>query len=450
MQFTNEAPDNYQKLEAFLKEHQSVKFIRLQWIDYSNALRTRFVPVARCLQIAGGKDHVRLAQNSMLIPISTAPRIFSMSDHHETWTLCPDWSSLRLCGFHPNHATVMSFMNQDESETMFDKCPRALLVETLREVESAWASRVLIGFEIEFVLLDESNNIVTPMDRLDGYSRTAGLRAETLDLVEEIVGALEKSSIGIHHFHAEAYDQLEISLAPETALNAIDSLVLAQETIRTICVRRKLKATMAPKATLTGPSTGVHLHLSLNRQDGASKRDNTTLGNTDDFLAGILSHMGSLCAIGMANYDGYIRSVSDCAGKWIGWGTDNRDLPVRKVSNSHWEFRMMDSTANPYLFASALLLAAKDGIENNIEMTWKDCKLFPDLLDADGRASYGLNQSMPVSLKEALDCLRNDSGLGERIPHDLLKWFMSVKDKEVEEFAKMSDEQRRLRFLRYF
>ncbi|KAI1324909.1 glutamine synthetase [Xylariaceae sp. FL0255] len=450
MPFTYEDPENYQKLDTFLKEHQYVKLIRLQWIDYSNVLRTRFVPVARCLQIAGGNDQVHLAQNSMLIPISTAPRIFPMSDHYETWTLYPDWSSIRLCGFHPSHATAMSFLNQDESETMFDKCPRALLVETLREAESTWASQVLIGFEIEFVLLDESNNIITPIDRLDGYSRTAGLRAETLGLVEEIVDALEKSSIGIHHFHAEAYDQLEISLAPEPALSAIDSLVLAQETIRIMCVRRKLIATMIPKPTLTGPLTGIHLHLSLSSQHKASKHASATLENSDNFLAGILSHMGSLCAFGMANYDSYIRSISDCAGKWIGWGTDNRDLPVRKVSDSHWEFRMMDSTANAYLFASALLLAAKDGIENDIEMAWKNCNFFPDLLDADGRAFYGLGECMPASLKEALECLISDAGLRRRIPDDLLKWFLSVKDKEVEEFAKMSDDQRRLRFLKYF
>ncbi|KAI1262709.1 glutamine synthetase [Xylariaceae sp. FL1019] len=450
MPFAYEGPENLQKLDTFLKEHQSVKFIRLQWIDYSNVLRTRFVPVGRCLQIAAENDHVHLAQNSMLIPISTAPRIFSLSDHHETWTLYPDWASLRPCGFHPGHSTVMSYMNQNESKIMFDKCPRALFDKTLRKVESAWDAQMIMGFEIEFVLLDESNNIITPLDRLDGYSRTAGLRAETLDLVEEIVDALDKSGIGIHHFHAEAYDQLEISLAPEPALDALDSLVLAQETIRTICVRRKLKATMAPKPTLTGPYTGIHLHLSLNNSDPATKYENTTVAHSDDFLAGILSHMGSLCAVGMANYDSYVRSVSDCAGKWVGWGTDNRDLPVRKIGDSHWEFRMMDSTANPYLFAAVLLLAAQDGLENNIDMVWKDCSLFPDLLDANERASYELNKSMPVSLKEALDCLRSDTDLTKRIPGELLKWVLSVKDKEVEEFAKMSDEERRLRFLRFF
>ena len=271
--------------------------------------------------------------------------------------------------------------------------------------------------------------------------RTAGLRAETLDLVEEIDNALEQSSINIHHFHAEVQDQLEIALAPEPAQEAIDSLVLAQEAIRVICVRRNLKATMTPKPTLAGPTSGLHLHLSLNKLEGA-------LAN--NFVAGVLNHMGSLCAFGMANYDGYVRSISNAAGAWIGFGTDNRDLPVRKISDWHWEFRMMDSTTNPHLFVAAVLLAALDGLETQTELVWKDCKFFPHLMDERMRAEYGMDKSMPVTLKEALDFLKRDAALKTWIAEDLLKWFISVKNKEVEEFGKMTDEQRRLRFLEYF
>jgi glutamine synthetase len=109
---------------------------------------------------------------------------------------------------------------------------------------------------------------------------------------------------------------------------------------------------MAPKPTLSGPSCGLHLHISV---------DTLRHDQADSFLAGILGHMSSLCAFGMANYDGYVRSASDAAGAWIGFGTDNRDLPVRKISDCHWELRIMDSTANPYLFTAVVLLAALDG-----------------------------------------------------------------------------------------
>ncbi|KAI1821595.1 glutamine synthetase [Xylaria intraflava] len=432
-----------EKLEEFLQKHRYVKYIRLQWIDYSGVLRARFVPIARCLQIASGSETVRLAQSSMLIPVSTAPGIYSLSNYHETWFLHPDWSSLRLCGFQEGHAAAMSSIDQKDAETRFDKCPRQLMVRALERLEKEWHAQVLMGFEIELALLDESNNVIKPLDRLSGYSRTAGLRAGTLDLVEEIIDALNRSSIHVHHFHAELNDQLEIALAPEPALAAIDSLILAQETIRAICIRKNIKATMSPKPTLTGPPTGLHLHLSLRNAERIP---------ADTFITGILDHMGSLCAFGMANYDSYVRSVTHGAGAWIGFGTDNRDLPVRKISDGHWEFRMMDGTANPYLFVGAVLLAALDGLShgNNTEPIWKDCKFFLDLIDEKTRAEYGIDKRMPVTLKEALDCLKRDTTLKASIGEELVKWFISVKDKDAEEFGKWTDEQRRVRFVEYF
>lgn len=430
-----------EKLQEFLRVNNSIKFIRIQWIDYSGVLRVRFVPIARCLRIASGSETIHLAQNSMIIPISTAPRIFSLSDYHETWNLCPDWSSLRPCGFKFGHAAAMSFVDQQDAATRFDKCPRMLLVKALEQLETEWGSTILIGFEIEFVLLDASDNVIQPMDRLNGYSRPAGLRAETLELVEEIITALELSSISIHHFHAEVNDQLEIALAPEPALKAVDSLILAQEAIRTICVRQNIKATMTPKPTMTGPSNGLHLHLSVDKLDHAL---------ADHFVAGILDHMGSLCAFGMANYDGYVRSVSDATGAWIGFGTDNRDLPVRKISDLHWEIRMMDGTANPHLFTATVVLAGLDGLRKKTVLAWKDCKFFPDEMDEKMRADHGMDKHMPVTLKEALHYLKEDDAMRSLVGDDLLKWYISVKDKEVEEFGKMTDEERRKRFLEYF
>ncbi|EEP78976.1 predicted protein [Uncinocarpus reesii 1704] len=416
-----------EKLEHFLQTNRHIKYIRVQWIDYSGVLRARFVPVERCLRIANGDETIHLAQNSMLIPISTAPKIFPLSDHHETWDLRPDWSSLRPCGFLNNHATVMSFVDQQEAETRFDKCPRMRLVQALKRLEHEWGAKVKIGFEIEFMLFGSDNNRIRPMDRLNGYSRTAGLRASTMNLVDEILNALERSSIRIHHFHAEIEDQLEIALAPEPALDAVDSLVLAQETIRTPC--------------LSGPLNGLHLHLSLDKIEGALP---------DNFLAGVLDHMNALCAFGMANYDGYVRSSNDAAGAWIGFGTDNRDMPVRKISDCRWEFRMMDGTSNPYLFAAVVLYAGLDGLAKKTELRWKDCTFFPHLMTEEMRVEHGMDVPMPVSLRGALDCLKKDTAVAAWIGDDLLKWYMSVKEKEVEEFSKMHDDQRRIRFLEYF
>jgi glutamine synthetase len=83
---------------------------------------------------------------------------------------------------------------------------------------------------------------------------------------------------------------------------------------------------MTPKPLLDGPTNGIHLHMSV---------DKLARSHTDNFLAGILSHMRSLCAFRMANFDGYVRTTKDAAGAWVGFGTENRDLPVRKISEQH-------------------------------------------------------------------------------------------------------------------
>ncbi|KAI7288785.1 hypothetical protein KC343_g1094 [Hortaea werneckii] len=428
-------------LQKFLQSNPSVQYIRIQWMDYSGVLRARLVPIDRCLRIASGEENACMAQAGMLVPISTAPRIFSISDYHETWFIRPEWSSLQVCGFKPNHASVMSCVDQKDAEERFDKCPRYQLKQTLSKLEQEWGAKVLMGFEIEFILLDQENKVFRPLDCLNGYARLAGLRGETLNLLEEILDALKRSLVPIHQFHAEAGEQLEIALAPEPAMKAIDSLVTAFETIRTICVRHNIKATMTPKAVLGGDSNGLHLHMSLDQLEGAS---------ASNFLAGILHHTTSLCAFGMANFDGYGRAIEDCAGEWIGWGTDNRDLPVRKVSDLHWEIRFMDGTTNPYLFAAGVLQAGMDGLERKRDLIWKDVTVFPHVFDAKQRHDHGLDKRMPSTFKEALDDLRKNEVLKYAIGEELVSWYLHVKDKDAEEFGKMTEEERRVRFLGYY
>lgn len=195
-------------LRPFLQENESTQYIRLQWIDFSGILRARFLPVARCMQIAQGFENYLLPQVSMIFPVSTRPS--PMGDDLETWILRPDWSTLRTCGFRPSHASVMCFLEHKEAEDTFDKCPRMLLSRALAQLEGEYDTKVLAGFEIEVMLLDHNNKPLHQLYRLNSYQTTSGLRGKTLDIVEEILDSFEKSSINIHHFHAETHDQIEL------------------------------------------------------------------------------------------------------------------------------------------------------------------------------------------------------------------------------------------------
>ncbi|KAH8592650.1 hypothetical protein B0O99DRAFT_629476 [Bisporella sp. PMI_857] len=63
-----------------------------------------------------------------------------------------------------------------------------------------------MGFEIEFVLFDESFNLAKSIGQTIEYSMTAGFRTDNLVVIKEIVTALELSGIEVYYFYTEVVD----------------------------------------------------------------------------------------------------------------------------------------------------------------------------------------------------------------------------------------------------
>ncbi|KAF4453902.1 protein fluG [Fusarium austroafricanum] len=288
-------------------------------------------------------------------------------------------------------------------------------------------TQILVGFEIEFVLLDEKHNAAQSMDQTVGYSMTAGLRTDNLNIIEEIV------------------DALQIALLPLPPMEAVDGLMVAQEIIRTITLRHDLRGTLAPKPILKGPKSGIHAHLSLG---------SLTPDAGEHFLAGALAKLRALCAFGLANFDSYERVAGDCAGEWVGFGTGNKDLPVRKVNDNRWEFRALDVTVNTYIFMAVLLFSGLHGIDAGLLLTSQDCQVVPSALSYKEAkrqlGELGIAERMPRNLSESLAVLKEDVDIETWVGNELLRQYLQVKEKEVEYFEKMADEDRRMKFLSYF
>ncbi|KAI0096583.1 glutamine synthetase [Nemania sp. FL0031] len=430
-------------LRDFFEKHPVVDIVRLHWVDYSGVLRTRFIPKQRALKLSEDGDSYSLAQNCMIIPISTAPDCFAAGP--ERWRAQPDWESLRPCGFNPRHAIVLCFLDKVESPKRFSFCPRTLLQHALDVHEKSKAGSLLVGFEIEFVLLGPDDELYKPVDRVTGFSRAAGLRSKTMTILDQVLDALALSRIPIHHFHTEVADQIEIAIAPLPPMEAIDALYLTQETIHTIFIQHGIKVSMAPRPVKGGPQNGCHMHLSLSDGDVVL---------AEHFIAGILDKMLSLCALGMANVDSYARVVPDGAGLLIGWGTENRDLPIRKVGERHWEFRVVDATSNAYLFLTALLHSGAKGIREMQPLNFKDCNEFIEPIPSTSiekyTGKYGIVDEMPKSLRATLAALKSDGDLADWIGSDSLRQYVSIKEKEIETFGNMDLDVRRKRFLEYF
>jgi glutamine synthetase len=185
----------------------------------------------------------------------------------------------------------------------------------------------------------------------------------------------------------------------------------------------------------------MHLHLSMNPKEGC-----------DHFLAGILQNLKPLCALGMANYDSYARvgDRMDNIGRWVSMGTENRDVPIRKISDSHWELRFVDATANYYLLLASVLCLGLAGIREKRDLTWSDIRIDPSSLDKNELARLGINDILPRSLKEAIECLKEDYSIGDIIGREMKVLYIEMKEKDHIALDKMNDEERRKWFLKFF
>jgi glutamine synthetase len=188
---------------------------------------------------------------------------------------------------------------------------------------------------------------------------------------------------------------------------------------------------------------GAHIHISIQ----PTKHE-------DAFMAGILGNLPLLCAFGMASIDSYFRShesIEEAAGHWVGWGFQNRYLPVRKISSGHWELRFVDGTANMYMVVATTLAAGLDGIKTKRPLTWKDCQMVPSTMTEQDLAKHSMTTKVPRSLAESLVILEKQKGvLGLYMAPIILQAYENVKKKELEVVGKWTEEERRKFYIRVF
>lgn len=434
-------------LDDFLLENPSIRFIRKQWVDLSGVLRTRIVPKAHCLHLGHHNSHTCTAPLGMIFPVSDLQ--VSATPPSGRIELHPDWSSLALCHYAPGHASVMCFTYIPSHLTdPYYLCPRNLLKETCKRAYSKHELSFLVGFEIEFVILDPSLKAPITSDPITSWSTTSGLRSTVLSCLEEITLILEQSGICVQEFHTESPNQLEIATGPLSPVDAIDALYTTHEIIKTIFAQHNLHATMAPNA-ITSPKTGAHTHISFSPSNSTYSWPPDT---PSKFLAGMLSHLRSLSIFGLANYDSYSR-VTDFlngAGTHVSWGTQNRDVPVRQISISHWELRCVDATANFYLLLHLVISSGLHGISQNLPLKQQDLVDYPSTFSTVRLKDMGIEEMLPKSMKEAVEVLKENEDLKGFLSAELKADFVKLKELEERAFQGMGVEERRRRFVESF
>lgn len=436
-------------LADFLAANPEVRYIRYQWVDFSGILRVRLLPKAYSVQLASTNSPLVLPPFAQGLLVNDIPMPDTKPAGRDR--LYPDWTSLRRTNFGVNgnhYASVMCWVSEsncEEPDMGVQRCPRTILQRVLTQAKEMCNLDILVGFEVEFMVMGTSSNgdrhPAGPSDC--GYSASS-VRDKSFRYVEECVESLGRMKVDVLQFHSEnTRSQFEISMAPLPAMEAVDSLVSSQEVIKNVLAKHGHQATMYPKPFAELGANGSHMHLSISPADAE-----------DQFLAGMLRRLPALCGIAMPVHDSYTRlSRLYEAGEIVGWGWHDRTLPIRKIKKGHWELRFLDGTTNVYLALAACITAGLQGARKHEELLWKDCASVPNrkLCDGEKMTDSDLYRPLPKSLKESLGCLKETLGdLGELMGNQVLERYVQVKEYEEEAMGALDEEQRRRLYLQKF
>lgn len=367
-------------------------------------------------------------------------------DACDTVVLDPDLSTLRVLPYATKSALMLGNLMDQRTGMLSDLCCRGLLERVVQEAAQAHGIGVSVGAELEFCLYDEHDK---PVD-VSVYAQSTILN-EQQDYISALNDNLAAQDIEIELIHAEsAPGQLEVVLAYQTNAVAIaDHIVLAKETIIATAHQFRLKAIFLPKIGAMSAGNGLHMHFSLydiqtgrnlfeSQQALSRRRQSFLLGSSKDiselgqsFIEGILQHLPALLALTLPTANSYRRVGPGCwTGSSVTWNFEDKESPVRVVANlhtqawEHFEYKLCDSTANPYLALAGLIACGMHGIEHKIAVR-------PPRTEVAGDA-------LPKSVQESLDCLEKDELLNVTLPATLLKGYLALRRAEAERAVTMS------------
>jgi glutamine synthetase len=263
------------------------------------------------------------------------------------------------------------------------------------------------------------------------------------DLRTEMV--LEMERIGIHvecqHHEVATAGQSEIDMRFAPLVESGDKLMWFKYIVKNVARRHNRTVTFMPKPLFDDNGSGMHVHVSLWKDDTPLFAGDRYAGLSEmalHFIGGLLKHAGAVCAFANPTTNSYRRLVPGYEAPInLAYSSRNRSAAIRIPMYSpspkakRVEFRTPDPSCNGYLAFSAILMAGIDGIQNKIDpgepLDKNIYKLAPEELKNV--------KHVPASLEEALAALREDHEFllkGDVFTQDVIDTWIEYKmDNEV-------------------
>lgn len=269
---------------------------------------------------------------------------------------------------------------------------------------------------------------VPPTDQIHGIRTKMALKMMEGGL------AVEK-----HHHEVATAGQVEFGLRFDTLTQMADNVMLYKYIAKNVAFQNGYTVTFMPKPLFQDNGSGMHVHQSL-WKDGINTfydaRGYARLSETARYyIGGLLAHSPALLALCAPTTNSYRRLVPGYEAPInLVYSARNRSASVRiplystSSKSKRIEYRCPDSSSNPYLAFSAMLMAGLDGIKNRIDPGEPIDK---DIYDLESEEKARI-RSTPGSLQESLEALSRDHDFlleGGVFTHDLIETWIGYKKK---------------------
>lgn len=322
--------------------------------------------------------------------------------------------------------------------------PRYVLKRALAEAE-AMNFQFNVGPELEFYLFRRGEQGThRPIDMGSYFDFSSH---EGYFVMREILSALHSFGIPVEASHHEVGSgQYEIDFLYGNALETADRILTLKYSVKKIAQRYELDATFMPKPLFGAPGNGMHTHQSL---FDLNTRQNLFYDANDpynlsplayQFMAGIIKHVKSMCAVLCPTVNSYKRLVSGYeAPVYVTWARINRSALIRvpkwfhdRKQSARIELRCPDPSCNPYLALAFMLQAGLDGIRNQLQPP-QPVEENVYLFDEEHLKANKI-ELLPSSLYEALQEMQKDELSLEVFGQHLFERYLDIKTREWEEF----------------
>ncbi|HEB78138.1 MAG TPA: glutamate--ammonia ligase [Methylothermaceae bacterium] len=243
----------------------------------------------------------------------------------------------------------------------------------------------------------------------------------------------------VHHHEVATAGQCEIGVACNTLVKKADEVLILKYVVMNVAHAFGKTATFMPKPLVGDNGNGMHVHQSL-AKNGQNIFTGDLYGGLSEtalyYIGGILKHARAINAFTNASTNSYKRLVPGFeAPVMLAYSARNRSASVRVpfIANPkarRIEVRFPDSTANPYLAFSAMLMAGLDGILNKIHPGDAMDKNLYDLPPEEEANIPKVCFSFDEALK-ALDEDRDFLKAGGVFSDDLIDAYIELKMEEV-------------------